>query len=61
MNEDIWLYGLPDLHFYFLHRPPKPPFGFSDGQISIFAEVPDFVVPREFISTVTLSGAFIAV
>ncbi|KAL8835927.1 MAG: hypothetical protein Q9176_006611 [Flavoplaca citrina] len=25
--------------------PPKPPFGFDDSQISIFAEVPDFVVP----------------
>ncbi|KAL8867350.1 MAG: hypothetical protein Q9198_008549 [Flavoplaca austrocitrina] len=25
--------------------PPKPPFGFDDSQISIFAEVPDFVIP----------------
>ncbi|KAL8712010.1 MAG: hypothetical protein Q9220_003706 [cf. Caloplaca sp. 1 TL-2023] len=25
--------------------PPRPPFGFGNGQISIFAEVPDFVVP----------------
>ena len=26
--------------------PPIPPFGYDDSQISIFAEVPDFVVPR---------------
>ncbi|KAL8933429.1 MAG: hypothetical protein Q9216_006364 [Gyalolechia sp. 2 TL-2023] len=26
-------------------QPPMPPFGFDDSQISIFAEVPDFVVP----------------
>lgn len=26
-------------------KPPMPPFGFDDSQISIFAEVPDFVVP----------------
>lgn len=27
--------------------PPNPPFGFGDDQISIFAEIPDMVVPRE--------------
>lgn len=30
-----------------VNRDPKPPFGFDDSQISIFAEVPDFVVPCE--------------
>ena len=29
-----------------LCSPPEPPFGYDDSQISIFTEVPDFVVPR---------------
>jgi hypothetical protein len=29
-----------------LGSPPIPPFGYDDSQISLFAEVPDFVVPR---------------
>ena len=40
-----------DSHSY---SPPVPPFGFDDSQISIFAEVPDSVVPREFTSTTPL-------
>ena len=28
-------------------RIPIPPFGFGDDQISIFAEIPDMVVPRK--------------
>ena len=27
------------------HKPPTPPFGFSNGQISIFSEAPDSVFP----------------
>lgn len=30
------------------YRPePVPPFGFGDDQISIFAEIPDMVLPRK--------------
>lgn len=30
------------------YRPaPLPPFGFGDDQISIFAEIPDMVLPRK--------------
>lgn len=27
------------------HKPPTPPFGFSNGEISIFSEAPDSVFP----------------
>ena len=30
-----------------LSRSPEPPFWYGDSQISIFAEIPDFVVPRK--------------
>ena len=36
------------LTFALPHRPPSPPFGFGDSDISIFAEIPDFVIPSVF-------------
>lgn len=46
---------MPTLHCVSIHvlikalvfRVPIPPFGFGDDQISIFAEIPDMVVPRK--------------
>ncbi|KAL8993428.1 MAG: hypothetical protein Q9169_006360, partial [Polycauliona sp. 2 TL-2023] len=46
-----------DVDRMIFRRPPRPPFGFEGAtQISIFAEVPDFVVPlgsASYKSTIT--------
>ncbi|CAL8585044.1 hypothetical protein XPA_010624 [Xanthoria parietina] len=57
-SQSIILYssGVNILYRNTYLQPPRPPFGFDDSQISIFAEVPDFVVPlgsASYNSTVT--------
>ena len=41
--------SIPQAEFLPFFSSPEPPFGYGDSQISVFAEIPDFVVPRKIL------------